>query len=57
MEEFLTGAVITKSATGFQVIYQQKLIAEFAIKELAIMLAIDRIRLEQSLQNNNQLYA
>lgn len=53
MGQFGTGAVVTKIATLYRVEYQNQIVAEFAIKELALMFALDRSRLENSLQNSN----
>lgn len=53
MGEFLTGAKVTKVATIYRVEYKGQIVAEFAIKDLALMLALDRARLESSLQNSN----
>jgi hypothetical protein len=53
MGQFGTGAVVTKVATLYCVEYKNQLVAEFAIKDLAIMLAIDKVQLEASLQTSN----
>lgn len=53
MGEFLTGAKVTKIATLYRVEYKSQIVAEFAIKDLALMFALDSTRLEASLQNNN----
>ncbi len=53
MGQFGTGAVVTKVATLYRVEYQNQIVAEFAIKDLAIMFALDSARLENSLQNSN----
>lgn len=53
MGEFLTGAKVTKIATGYCVEYKNQIVAEFAIRELALMFALDSARLESSLQNSN----
>lgn len=53
MGQFGTGAIVTKIATSYRVEYKNQIVAEFAIKDLAIMFALDRARLENSLQNNN----
>jgi hypothetical protein len=53
MGQFGTGAVVTKVATLYRVEYKNQVVAEFAIKDLAIMLAIDRVQLETSLQTSN----
>ena len=53
MGEFLTGAKVTKVATLYQVEYKNQIVAEFAIKDLALMFALDSAQLESSLQNSN----
>jgi hypothetical protein len=53
MGQFGTGAVVTKVATLYRVEYKNQVVAEFAIKDLAIMLAIDRVQLETGLQTSN----
>jgi hypothetical protein len=51
--QFGTGAIVTKVATLYRVEYKNQIVAEFAIKDLAIMLAINRAELETSLQTSN----
>ena len=53
MGEFLTGATVTKIATMYCVEYKNQIVAEFAIKDLALMFALDSARLESSLQTIN----
>jgi hypothetical protein len=53
MGEFLTGATVTKVATLYRVEYKNQIVAEFAFKDLALMFALDSIKLENSLQNSN----
>jgi hypothetical protein len=53
MGQFGTGAVVTKVATLYRVEYKNQIVAEFAIKDLAIMFALDSAKLENSLQNSN----
>jgi hypothetical protein len=53
MGEFLTGAKVTKVATLYQVEYKNQVVAEFAIKDLALVFALDRAKLEASLQTSN----
>lgn len=53
MGQFGTGATVTKVATLYRVEYKNQIVAEFAIKDLAIMLAINRAELENSLQTSN----
>lgn len=53
MGEFLTGAKVTKVATLYRVEYKNQIVAEFAIKDVALMFAIDSVKLENSLQNSN----
>jgi hypothetical protein len=53
MGEFLTGAKVTKIAKLYRVEYKNQVVAEFAIKEVALMFALDSVKLENSLQNSN----
>ncbi len=53
MGQFGTGATVNKIATLYRVEYKNQIVAEFAIKDLAIMFALDRSRLEASLQTSN----
>ncbi len=53
MGNFLTGAKVTKVARIYRVEYKSQIVAEFAIKELALMLALDSANLESSLQSSN----
>lgn len=53
MGEFFTGAKVTKVATLYRVEYKGQIVAEFAIKDLAMMFALDVTKLEISLQNSN----
>ncbi len=53
MGQFGTGAVVTKVATLYRVEYKNQIVAEFAIKDLAIMFALGSAILENSLQNSN----
>jgi hypothetical protein len=53
MGQFGTGAIVTKLATLYRVEYKNQMVAEFAIKDLAIMFALDSARLETSLQTSN----
>ena len=53
MGQFGTGAVVTKVPKLYRVEYKQQIVAEFAIKDLAIMFALDPSRLEAGLQNSN----
>ena len=53
MGQFFTGATVSKTATGYAVEYLDQIVAEFAIKDLAIMLALDSVKLATSLQNSN----
>lgn len=52
MQDFFTGAVVTKSATDYSVVYKEQIVANCAIYESALMLALDRLRLEMLLKNN-----
>ena len=53
MGQFGTGAVVTKIAKLYRVEYKNQIVAEFAIKDLAVMFALDRTKLETSLQTSN----
>jgi hypothetical protein len=53
MGEFLTGAKVTKVATLYRVEYKNQIVAEFVFKDLALMFALDSVKLENSLQNSN----
>ena len=53
MGQFYTGAVVTKTATGYAVVFQDQLVAEFAFKDLAIMLALNSAKLATLVQSNN----
>ena len=53
MGEFITGAKVTKIAKLYRVEYKNQIVAEFPIKDVAIMFALDRTKLESSLQNSN----
>lgn len=54
MQDFFTGAVVTKSATDYSVVYKEQIVANCAIYESALMLALDRLRLEMLLKNNEK---
>jgi hypothetical protein len=49
----MTGAKVTKIAKLYRVEYKNQIVAEFAIKEVALMFALDSAKLENSLQNSN----
>ena len=53
MGDFFTGATVNKTATGYSVVYEKQIVAEFAIKDLAVMLAVNRGRLESLVKNSN----
>ena len=53
MGEFITGAKVTKIAKLYRVEYKNQRVAEFAIKDVALMFALDSVKLENSLQNSN----
>ena len=53
MGEFMTGAKVTKVAKLYRVEYKNQIVAEFAFKEVALMFALDRVKLENSLANSN----
>lgn len=51
-QDFFTGAVVTKSATDYSVIYKDAIVANCAIYESALMLALDRKQLEKLHKSN-----
>lgn len=53
MGKFLTGAEVSKIANLYQVMYKTQLVAQFAYSDQAMMLAMDSVKLETLLQNNN----
>ena len=53
MGEFITGAKVTKIAKLYRVEYKNQIVAEFTIKDVALMFALDSAKLESSLQNSN----
>lgn len=53
MGEFITGAVVSKTTTGFAVEFQGQRVAEFKIRDLAVMFALDAARLQASLTSSN----
>ncbi len=53
MQKFGTGATITKNSNIYNVEYKGKVVGEFHIKDLAVMLALDRVRLEHCLESSN----
>lgn len=53
-QDFFTGAVVTKLATDYSVVYKDTIVANCAIYESALMLALDRARLELLLKNNKK---
>ncbi len=53
-QDFFTGAVVTKSATDYSVVYKDAIVANCAIYESALMLALDRKKLELLLKNNEK---
>lgn len=53
MGEFLTGAIVTKTEKTYSVEYKGQVVAEYAIKDLAIVTAMDRIKLETLLSKSN----
>lgn len=54
-QDFFTGAVVTKSATDYSVVYKEQIVANCAIYESALMLALDRLRLEKLLKSNENI--
>jgi hypothetical protein len=53
MGDFFTGATVNKTATGYSVVYKNQIVAEFAIRDLALMLALNRTKLESLVENSN----
>lgn len=53
MGEFLTGAIVSKTEKTYIVEYKDQVVAEYAIKDLAITTAMDRIKLETLLSKSN----
>lgn len=53
MGDFFTGANVSKVAMMYRVEYKNQIVAEFAIKDVAMMFALDRVKLENSLQKSN----
>ena len=51
--EFFTGATVSKKDNFYSVVYKNQIVAEFAIKELAMMTAMDSVKLETLLQESN----
>lgn len=51
-QDFFTGAVVTKSATDYSVVYKEQIVANCAIFESALMLALDRKQLEKLHKSN-----
>lgn len=52
-QDFFTGAVVSKSATDYSVVYKEQIVANCAIYETALMLALDRLQLEKLLKNKD----
>ena len=53
MGKFLTGAIVSKIDNFYSVEYKGQVVAKFAIKDLALMTAIDVVKLETLLQKSN----
>ena len=53
MGEFFTGATVSKIDNFYSVEYKGQVVAEYAIKDLALMTAIDVVKLETMLQKSN----
>jgi hypothetical protein len=51
-QDFFTGAVVTKSATDYSVVYKEQIVANYAMYESALMLALDRLQLEKLHKSN-----
>jgi hypothetical protein len=53
--DFFTGATVSKKDNFYSVEYKGQIVAEFAIKDLAVVTAMDRVKLETLLQKSNVL--
>jgi len=51
--EFYTGAIVSKIDNFYSIEYKGQIVAKFAIKDLALMTAIDVVKLETLLQESN----
>jgi hypothetical protein len=51
--DFFTGATVSKKDNFYSVEYKGQLVAEYAIKDLALMTALDVAKLETLLQKSN----
>ena len=56
MGEFLTGAVVSKTANIYPVVYKKQLVAQFSYIDQALMLALDSAKLETLLQESNVFF-
>jgi|DEB19_MinimDraft_2_1074335.scaffolds.fasta_scaffold200026_2 hypothetical protein len=56
MGEFLTGAVVSKTANIYSVVYKKQLVAQFSYIDQALMLALDSAKLETLLQESNVFF-
>mgnify|MGYP000334864146 CR=1 FL=1 len=56
MGDFYTGANVTKDAQFYSVEYKGQLVAQFAFRDQALMLAIDSVALEVLLQKSNVFF-
>ena len=53
MGEFFTGATVNKKNNFYSVEFKGQIVAEFAIKDLALMTALDSVKLEMLLEKSN----
>jgi hypothetical protein len=51
--DFFTGATVSKKDNFYSVEYKGQIVAKFAIKDLAVVTAMDRVKLETLLQKSN----
>ena len=56
MGNFFTGATVTKNAQTYSVEYKGQLVAQFAFRDQAVMLALDSVALEVLLQESNVFF-
>jgi hypothetical protein len=56
MGDFYTGANVTKNAQFYSVEYKGQLVAQFAFRDQALMLALDSVQLETLLQESNVFF-
>ena len=56
MGDFFTGATVSKDAQLYSVEYKGQLVAQFAFRDQALMLALDSVQLETLLQESNVFF-